>query len=115
MLHRPLDQAASGREIHHVVLVDPRWAGQQRRGVNGVGLGQVLQQFHDVVAVDDLARRGGHVLAEPEGAGVDLTRSAIVVEDVVDAVAGPGHHAAAASVEGALERRRGDDRGASAI
>ena len=30
VLHRPLDEAAAGREIHDVVLVDPRRAAQQR-------------------------------------------------------------------------------------
>ena len=106
VLHRPLDQAASGREIHDVVLVDP-WGTRQQRGcVDLVGLGQVLQQLHDLIAVDDLARRGRHVLADPEGAGVDLTRPATVVEDVVDTVACAGHHALTAGVERPLERRR---------
>ena len=61
VLDGPLDEAAARREVHHVVLVDPRRARQQRRGVHLLGLRLVLQQLHEVVAEHHLrgrARRG---------------------------------------------------------
>ena len=42
VLDGPLDEAAAGREVHDVVLVDPRRAGQQRDRVHLLGLRRVL-------------------------------------------------------------------------
>ena len=89
VLYGPLDEAALRRQVHHVVLVDPRRAAQQRRRVHLLGLRLVLQQLHEVVAVDDLGRRRGQVAAHGEPAGVDLARLALVVQHVVDERARP--------------------------
>ncbi len=84
VLHGPLDEAAARREIHDVVLVDPRRARQQRRGVHLLGLGLVLQQLHQVVAEHHLRRGHREVAAHLEAARVHLARPAAVVAQVVE-------------------------------
>ena len=105
VLHGPFDEAALRRQIHHVVLVDPRRTAQQRCGVDLRRLRLVLDQLHELVAVDDLARRRRDVLAEDERGGVDLPRSAAVGPHVVDEVLGAVEYAAAPGFEGTFERR----------
>ena len=89
VLDGPLDEAAAGREVHHVVLVDPGRAAQQRPGVDLLGLRRVLDELHELVAEHDLARGRGEVAAHLEAAGVDLARPAVVVDQVVE----EGHRA----------------------
>ncbi len=91
VLHGPFEEAALRREIHNVVLVDPRRAGQQRYRVDLLRLRRVLDELHQVVAVHDLARRRRKVAAHLEkGAGVDLAGPSAVLEHVVDEVADAG-------------------------
>ena len=106
VLDRPLGEALARREVHHVVLVDPGRAEQDRRLVDRLGRGRVLDQLHQPVAVDDLARGRREVLAELELRRVDLARPAAVVDDVVDEVRQPADDARAAGLERPLERGR---------
>ena len=106
VLYRPLQEAAAGRQVHDVVLVDPRRAGQHRDRTDLGRLRRVLDELHQVVLEHDLARGGGEVFADPERPGVDLARPAAVVEHVVDEVAGPGDQAGPAGLKRPLERGR---------
>src|SRR6185437_7604716 len=54
----------------------------------------------------DLARGGGQVLADPERPGVDLARTAVVVQHVVDEVTGSGDQAGPPGLEHPLQRGR---------
>ena len=63
-----------GREVHHVVLVDPRRAAQQRDRVHLLGLRLVLDQLHQVVAVDDLAPGSPRGCGPPRTALVSTCR-----------------------------------------
>ena len=80
MLDGPLDQALPGREIHDVVLVDPRRAEQQRHRVHLLGLRLVLDQLDQVAAVDHRAGRGRHVDADLEPGAVDGGPATVVPE-----------------------------------
>ena len=106
VLDRPLQEAAPGGQVHDVVLVDPRRAGQQRDRVHLLGLRRVLDQLHELVPEHDLALGGGQVLAERERTPVHLLRAALVVGQVVGEVARSGQHARAARLERPLERGR---------
>ena len=106
VLDRPLQEAASRRQVHDVVLVDPRRAGQHRDRADLLGLRRVLDQLHQVVPEHDLAGGGGQVLPDPERPQVHLTRPAAVVDQVVDHVPGPGEHAGPARLQHPLERGR---------
>ena len=99
VLHRPLDEAALRRQVHHVVLVDPRRTAQQRDLVHVLGLRHVLQDLDQIVAVDHFGRGGGQVAADLERARVHLPRAAVVVQHVVDEVAPPVQQAAAPGVQ----------------
>ncbi len=110
VLHRPLDEAAPGRQVHDVVLVDPRRAAQQRDLVYLLGLRQVLEDLDQVAAVHHLRRGAGEVAADLERAGVHLPGPAVVVQHVVDEVAPAVDEAAPAGVQRPLEYRRIGDR-----
>ncbi len=103
--HRPLDQALARREVGDVVAVDPRRAHEERDLVHLVGLRRVLQHLDELVAEDDLAARRGDGAAEPERAGVDLARPAVVAGHVAHEVGEAAQHAAAARLERPLQRR----------
>ena len=104
VLDGPLDEAAARRQVHHVVLVDPRRARQQRGGVHLLGLRLVLQQLHEVVAEHHLRGRDGEVAAHLEAAGVDLARTAAVVAHVVEELPRARDEAPPTRVERPLER-----------
>jgi hypothetical protein len=71
LLHEPLDQAAPGRKIEHVVLVDRRRDEQQRHLAHLGGLRGVLDQLEHVRPQHDRARRQRQVLADRELRRVD--------------------------------------------
>ena len=106
VVDRPLDEAAPGGQVHHVVLVDPGRAAQDRRLVGGAGRRRVLEQLHQGVAEHHLALGGGQVLAQGERGGVDLAGLAAVADQVVEEVVDPLGGAAPAGVEGPLEGGR---------
>ena len=106
VLHGPFQEAAARRQVHHVVLVDPRRAGQHRHRADVGRLRRVLDQLHQLVPEHHLARGRGEVLADGERPGVDLARQAAVVEQVIDEMAGPGSHAGPAGLQRPLERGR---------
>ena len=83
VLDRPLQEAAARRQVHDVVLVDPRRAGQQRDRVHLLSLRRVLDQFHELVPEHHLALGRGQVLTERERAPVHLLRAAAVAGQVV--------------------------------
>ncbi len=107
-LHALLDgvfgEAAAGREVDHVELVDLRRQQDQRARMHLFLHRPVLDQLEDLAAIDDGARRHGEVLADLELALVDLARHAAVVEQVVDQVLRAVQQAAAAGLHDALER-----------
>src|SRR5207249_344546 len=76
VLDSPLEERAARCEVHDVVLIYPRRAGQQRHRVHLLGLRRVPDQLHQLVAVHDRSRGGAEVLADLEAAGVDLARLA---------------------------------------
>ena len=65
----PLHEATTRSEVHDVVLVDPRWAEQQRDLVHLRSAGRVLDQLHQFVAEHNLAWCDRHVLADRVRAG----------------------------------------------
>src|SRR3546814_11979123 len=67
---RPADEGVLRPQVKDVVLVDPRRDDQQRPLGDIVGRRRVLDELHEVVLVDHLARRKGDVLAEREGVAV---------------------------------------------
>ena len=102
----PLDEAASGGQVHQVVLVDPRRGDEQRDLVDRLGLGFVLDQLHELVAENHLAGRGGQVAAHLEGARVHLAGPTAVVHHVVDEVLEPAHNAHSVRFGGLAQRGR---------
>lgn len=69
-----------------------------------LGCRLVLNQLNQVVAIDHLARRGGHIGAESERSGINLLGPPAVSDEVVDHVAHAPQHAPTASL-GGPERR----------
>ena len=96
----------AGSEVHHVVLVDPRWDEQQRRLEHGLRSRLVLDQLDQAVSEHDLARRNREVLAEGQRARVDLPGPATVVDEVVEKPREAAGEARAARLEGLLQRCR---------
>ena len=92
LAHRPADEGVLRAQIEDVKLVDPRRDDQQRPPLHRLGRRRVLDQLHQIVLVDDLARRGGDVLAELERRHVGhLDRQAAlaalqIVEQVLQSV-----------------------------
>jgi hypothetical protein len=74
--------------------------------VHPFGLRHVLQHLDEVVAIDDLGRRAGEIAADLERSGVDLPRTAVVVQQIVDEIAPSVDQAAPTGLQGALEHRR---------
>ncbi len=72
VLGRPLDEGVLRLEIEDVELVDPGRHDQERHRIDLVGQRRVLDQLHQLVLEDDLAQRGGDVLAHLEGLHVGL-------------------------------------------
>ena len=101
-----LDEAAAGREVRQVVLVDERRDDQQRLGVDPRRARPVLDQLHGRRAMDDRPGRRGQVLAELEvgrlGAGGQARRAAHVVHEPARA----RDEAPPAGVDDRLERGR---------
>ncbi len=76
LLDQPLDQAAPGREVEHVVLVDRRRRDQQRHLANLRGLRLVLDELEHLGAQHHRARSHREVLPHREAARVDRRRPA---------------------------------------
>ena len=91
--HRPAHEAVLRPQVEDVELVDPGRHDQQRPLQHRLRGRRVLDQLHQVVLVDDLARRDGDVLAELERVHVghldaQLAAAALEVgEQVVEALA----------------------------
>ena len=96
VLHRPLDQALPGRQVHDVVLVDPRRAEQQGHRVHSLDLWLVLDQLDQLAPVHDCAGSSGHVHAYLIAGAVDLRRPSAVVAEVGQHVLRTACHAHAA-------------------
>jgi hypothetical protein len=71
LLDQPLDQAAPGRQVEHVVLIDRRGREEQRHLADLRGLRLALDELEDVGAHDDRARAEHEVLAHCEPTRVD--------------------------------------------
>ena len=99
---RVLHEAAAGREVHDVVLVDLRGDHHDGGLPHHRRRGRVLQQLEDLVAKDDRPGRGGQVLSHLEHAGWHGPWHTVVVHDVLREVAQPADDARAARLEGAL-------------
>ena len=94
-----------GPQVQEVEAADRRRHDHQRPLPHARRRRRVLDDLDDVVAVDDRARADPEVLADGEGAAVDLGGHPAVVPDVVEHVAEASDDAAPAGVEGALQRR----------
>ncbi len=103
MLDRPFDQTPSGREVHDVVLVDPRRAEQQRDRVHAFELWLVLNQLDQVAPVHNRAGRSGHVHADLESGRVDLRGPTTVVFEVAEHVLHALDQALATGLEGSAD------------
>ena len=71
LTHEELDQAASGRQVQRVVLVDRRRHDQQRNLAHLLGLRGVLDQLEHLGAQHDRARCDGDVAADLERRSVN--------------------------------------------
>ncbi|GBD41930.1 hypothetical protein HRbin39_01317 [bacterium HR39] len=83
LFRRPAHEAVLRAHVKDVVLVDPGRHDQQRAPVLRLGPGRVLDQLHQAVAEDHLARRGGEIAAELEqlvAGGADLQPTAAALE-----------------------------------
>ena len=69
---QPADHRVLGLQVQDVEFVDPWREDQQRNSALFVGGGVELDQFEQLVTPDDLAGRGGDVLADDEFAVVGL-------------------------------------------
>ena len=78
LVDAPLDVRLLRTEIENVKLVDPRRHDQQRRAQHGCRRRLILDELHQLVLVDHLARRDRHVAADLEvGRGLaDAQRAA---------------------------------------
>ncbi len=103
---RPLDEAAPWREVHDVVLVDPRRAGQHRHGADLRRLRRVLDQLHQLIPEHHLAGGGREIPADRERARVDLAGAPAVTQQVVEEVASACRQAGSAGLKCPLERCR---------
>ncbi len=106
VLYRPLDEALVGRQVHDVVLVDPRRTEEQWHVVDLLGLGSVLDEFDQLVAKDNGPGRRGEVDADLEARTVGLAWPAAVVAHVVEHVLRPANQALAAGVRRLAQRGR---------
>ena len=70
------------------------------------GLWLVLEHFDQFVAIHHLAGRDREVLSNPEGSAVDLARPTLVLDHIVEEVAGAAEQAATGGLEGAHQCRR---------
>src|SRR5215210_3715480 len=70
LFHEVPDHALLVRKVEDVVPVNPGRQEYYGRLVDLLGRGLVLDELDEIVAVDDLARRHGDVLAELEGRGI---------------------------------------------
>ena len=106
-----LDQAATGREVGDVVLVDLGGHDDERPRVDLRRRLVVLDQLEHVAAVHDVAGRDREVAADLEGSGVDLRRHPAVVTKVVREVPGPGDDALSAGLRRPSPSRWGSSAG----
>ena len=72
LIHQPFDEGLRRCEIEDVVFVDPRRDDQQRDFVNRLRRRRILDQLHDAVLINDLARRNRQVLADLESRHIGL-------------------------------------------
>src|SRR5665213_1125523 len=84
VLYRPLDEALVRRQVHDVVLVDPRRTEEQWHFVDLLGLGSVLDEFDQLVAKDNGPGRRGEVDADLEARTIGLAWPATVIAHVVE-------------------------------
>ena len=66
LLNQVLDHRILGRQVKNVELQYPRGHDQNGLGKHGCGLRRVLDELHQMVAKNHLARRHGHLMAWPE-------------------------------------------------
>ncbi len=72
MIDAPLDQRLFWVEIENVELVDPRRHDQQRRAQHALGGRRILDQLHQLVLEDYLARRRRHIDADHQVGRIGL-------------------------------------------
>ncbi|MNK67103.1 hypothetical protein D3C87_864350 [compost metagenome] len=102
LAHQIAHQRIVRRQVEDIELHDPRGHEQQWRRMHLGGRGRVLYQFNQVVAVDHLARRDGHVLAHLVAARVGGIRSHGGALPVFGQVLRAARQAGAAALEGRL-------------
>ncbi len=94
-----LDEAAPGRNVGDVELVDLRRDRDERSRKRHVATSCVLDEFEDVAAMDDRARGDREVLTDGERSRIDRRRHPAVVAHVVGEVPESGDQAAATGLE----------------
>ena len=72
----PFDEGIIGAEIKDVVFVDPWGDDEEGAFMDGLRGWFVLDELHEVIAVDDGAFGGGDIFAECEGSLVSCTNGA---------------------------------------
>ena len=66
LIHRPADEGILRAQIKDIVFVDPRRHDQQRALQHFFSGGRVLDQLHQIILIDNLARCHGDILAHLE-------------------------------------------------
>ena len=105
-VERPLDDAAPGREIEHVILVDLRRHDHERPRVHFGRRRRVLDQLEQLVAKDNRARCRRYVPADGERTRVDLPGQPRPAREVLDEVRQAADDARALRVDELSQRRR---------
>ncbi len=72
LIDAPFDEGLFRRQVEHVEFVDPRRNDQERTLEHGFGRGRVLNELHQLVLEDHLARRDGEVAADLEHRRIGL-------------------------------------------
>ena len=66
LIHRPANEGILRAQIKDIVFVDPRRQDQQRALQHFFSSGRILDQLHQIILINNLARRDGDILAHLE-------------------------------------------------
>ncbi len=105
LLDEITDERVLRPQVEHVIFHDPCRHDQERLGDHGLGRGLVLNELHQLVAVDNLSRRNGQSLAELEVVGFRSRLPGKGPQHVVLEVGRAAHEIGAGLVPRALDDR----------
>ena len=66
LIHRPTDEGILRAQVKNVIFVDPGRQDQQRALQHFLSGGRILDQLHQIILINNLARRDGDILAHLE-------------------------------------------------